>query len=59
MSSDAAQNGRPGIALDRGPLDEWSMKVAEEELRETPEIKEAAIKELRKLLKGNFFFKFY
>lgn len=36
--------------LDRSPLSEETKKIAEAELRETPEIVEQAIKELRELL---------
>lgn len=38
------------VALDQRPLDELDIAVAEKELRETPAVKEAAIRELRRLL---------
>lgn len=40
------------VELDLSPLDEYDIKVAEEELRETPENVEKSLVELRKLLKG-------
>ena len=39
--------------LDTSPLDEETKKLAEEELRETPEIVEKALEELRELLKND------
>lgn len=42
------------VSLDQSPLDELAKAVAEKELRETPAIKEAAIKELRQLLAGEY-----
>lgn len=41
------------IRLEREPLDEESIRLAEIELRETPEIKSKAIEELRLLLRGH------
>lgn len=41
------------FAIDRSPLSPESQKIAEQELRETPEIVEQAIKELRELLKND------
>ncbi|KAM7249008.1 hypothetical protein ACFE04_008276 [Oxalis oulophora] len=38
------------VALDQSPLDELAKTVAEKELRETPAIKEEAIRELRRIL---------
>lgn len=43
----------PPFALDTTPLTEEMQKLAEKELRETPEIREAAIIELRRLLHQN------
>lgn len=40
------------VALDQSPLDELAKTVAEKELRETPAIKEEAIRELRRILAG-------
>lgn len=42
------------VALDQRPLDELDIAVAEKELRETPAVKEAAIRELRRLLAGEY-----
>lgn len=39
--------------LETGPLDEETIQIAEKELRETPEIREQAIIELRRLLGEN------
>lgn len=44
---------KAGIGLDCGPLDSISLKVAEEELRETPERVAESVAQLRKLLEGN------
>lgn len=41
------------IALDRSPLSEESKKIAAQELRETPEVVQQALKELRELLKND------
>lgn len=41
------------FALDRSPLSPEAKQIAEKELRETPEIVEQAIKELRELLKND------
>lgn len=49
------ENPTSKIVLDRNPLDEESKKVAENELRETPERVIESVNELRKILKGKFF----
>lgn len=43
----------PPFELDTSPLNEEAKKVAEEELRETPEVVQQGIKELRELLKND------
>lgn len=42
------------VGLNHEPLDDESLKVAEEELRETPERKVEALAQLRKLLEGTW-----
>lgn len=48
-------NRRPkmAFALDRSPLSEETKKIAEEELRETPEVVKKALEELRELLEND------
>lgn len=41
------------FTLERSPLNPETQKVAEQELRETPEIVEQALKELRELLRND------
>lgn len=43
----------PPFCLDTSPLNDKMQQLAEKELRETPEIREAAIIELRRLLHTN------
>ena len=45
----------PKVKLQLGPLDTESSKVAEVELRETPEIVQESLSQLRKLLNGKHF----